>query len=598
MPRCPNGCPEASSLNLEMSIEDVKAILESHDRGLPGDFFGYGNVAQAFRELLVERRDDAPPPPAFKHKRGIVICGGGWRFFPSVYVTVRMIRRSGCELPIQVWYLGDKREFDPRMLQCLQDYNVGWICANSFVRENHIPARILGGWECKPLAAAYCEYETVISLDADSYPAYNPETFLDHPEFQRVGAAFWPDNGQQLEPGQWERFGLAHHVEPAWESGQFIVDKSRHWRPLWLTWWMNQRSDYVYKHLYGDKDTFHLCWRLCGHEVCVPGNAAGWHVAAFLQRDFNGRTLFVHRTRDKFRLTGALDGAGINGFYMTRQHSPEVMKIPGLPHEEFGHASLREVDELLRPEKFFEFVDGPRGWCRDIWDSVNLRNEYQLPRDLPADSLVVDIGAHVGAFTRAAIRRGAAHVIAVEPLAANVELLNKNVAALGDLAARVTVRKVAVNDRRGDVVLTEDYAHVPGNTSTITMFGPRPPAFTESAPPESYSDDRVSLPVPEHSVDAILIDDVLEWCAPSAKSGRVHLLKIDAEGAEFPALMTMKRFDLVDQICGEIHNRTIWDGAERSDVDIRRRLAEEGFYVDFMPNGPTTVLFWARKVQR
>lgn len=575
-----SGCLPSAALTTETSIEETKRILESHDRNLPGDFHGFPNVAQAFRELLVERRDDAPTAPEFSHKRGIVICGGGWKFFASVYVTVRMIRRTGCELPIQVWFLGDKREFDPRMLQALESFGVGWICANSFARENGIPARILGGWEMKPFAAAYCPFETVISLDADSYPAYNPEEFLNHPEFQRVGAAFWPDNGQKLEPGQWERFGLEYHDEPAWESGQFVVDKSRHWRPLWLTWWMNQRSDYVYRHMYGDKDTFHICWRLCGHEVCVPGAAAGWHVAAFLQRDFSGRTLFVHRTRDKFRLTGAIDGHGINGGYMTRQHSPEVMRIDGLPQEAFGHACLREVDELLRPELFFEFVDGPRGWCRDIWDEVNLRNEYRLPRELPADALVVDVGAHVGAFTRAAIRRGASHVIAIEPHGPNADLLRKNVAAF---AERVTVREIAINDHRGEIVLSEDSAHVPGNTSTITMFKPAIPE--ESAAGESF-----------RAVRCCPLDEILEWCAPSAKSGRVHLLKIDAEGAEFPALLKMTRFDLVDEICGEIHNGTIYDGEPRSFVDIRWALSAAGFYVESFPNGPTTVLFWARKV--
>ena len=40
--------------------------------------------------------------------RGIVICGGGAKYFPCVYVLVRLLRHLGCQLPIEVWHLGAK----------------------------------------------------------------------------------------------------------------------------------------------------------------------------------------------------------------------------------------------------------------------------------------------------------------------------------------------------------------------------------------------------------------------------------------------------------------------------------------------------------
>ena len=42
--------------------------------------------------------------------RGVVIAGGGDRFFASLYITVRALRHVGCTLPIQVWYMGRKRK--------------------------------------------------------------------------------------------------------------------------------------------------------------------------------------------------------------------------------------------------------------------------------------------------------------------------------------------------------------------------------------------------------------------------------------------------------------------------------------------------------
>ena len=38
--------------------------------------------------------------------RGIVICGGGAKYFPCVYVLVRLLRHLRCRLPVEVWHLG------------------------------------------------------------------------------------------------------------------------------------------------------------------------------------------------------------------------------------------------------------------------------------------------------------------------------------------------------------------------------------------------------------------------------------------------------------------------------------------------------------
>jgi hypothetical protein len=214
------------------SIEQAKALLREPPGAWPAGWVGFPNVAAAFRELFDEAAGSIPRPPRWTAHRGVVICGGGWRFFPSLFVTVKILRLVGCELPIQVWYLGDAGEFDVRMLQSLDGYGVEWIDADAFFRDIGPPRRLPGnfrdaGWALKAWAAAYCPFAEVLSLDADSYPAYKPDRFLDHPEFRRVGASFWPDNGGRLEAGQWERFGVPLHQEVAWESGQFAVDKSR-----------------------------------------------------------------------------------------------------------------------------------------------------------------------------------------------------------------------------------------------------------------------------------------------------------------------------------------------------------------------------------
>lgn len=547
-------------------VADCVNLLQQPPGPWPEHWAGFPNICEAFRQLFDQAASQAPDghEKVWPEKAGIVICGGGWRFFPSLFVTVRQIRATGCNLPIQIWFLGDRNEFDIRMLRALESYGVGWVCANSFARENGIPRRVLGGWEMKPFAALHAPFETVICLDADSYPAYNPEQFLAHPEFKRVGAAFWPDQ-QPLEPGQWERFGLQDHREPSFETGQYIVDKSRHYAPLWLTDWMNNYSDYVYKHIYGDKDTFHLCWRKLGKECCIPTAWCGWDHVAFLQMDFEGRVLFVHRTRDKFRWEGAMDGQAVNNWYMTGQWHGYPQFIPSLPAETQCHRFYRESSELLRPELHFSFVDGPHGWCRAIWDEVCLQNEYRLPAGLPDGCVVLDVGAHVGAFSRMCLNRGAGLVLAVEPMPQNLVHLKHNLADLGTSKSHIINK--AMWTAEGTISLAEDPCHVPGNTSTVTMF----------------------LEGTGLKVQCTTPDVLIELAASRAKDGVVEVMKIDAEGGEY-SLIGCKNLNKVKTITGEVHTNCV----QYSHIDLFNYIESQGFRIELHKNGPNTLLFWAK----
>jgi|GEM_PF-1534772 len=544
--------PHHHDLSPSRSVDFCRQLLEQPPGPWPHGWAGFPNVQAAFRELFGDAAQRAcgelPPVDTWAADRGIVICSGGWRFFASLYVTVRMIRHVGCSLPIQVWYLGDRGEFDVRMQQALEPFDVGWVDGNAFARERGIPRRVLGGWELKPFAAAFCPYREVLSLDADSYPAYNPEEFLDHPEYRRVGAAFWPDQGK-LEPGQWERFGLPHHDEPAWESGQFVVDKARHWPCLWLTNWLNDHSDYAYHHVYGDKDTFHFAWRKLGAEVCVPTRDPGWDRVAFLQRDFAGRTLFVHRTRDKFRWKGEIDGRGVPDHYMTTQWHSETQHIPTLPHEDVAHEFCRESSELLRPE--LHLALRPDTWDTEIVRSVWLRNEYRLPSRFSKDDVIVDIGAHVGGFALACLARGAGRVICVEPHPESAQLLRQNIARYG---ARATVIEAAAWHEHATLQLT--------------------PATDD---PRNTGGASVMRDIKGIAVSCIPLSEIL-----ASVCGQVRLLKLDCEGSEY-AILDGADLSAVEHVCGEAHESP-------RGVDIGTLLFPQ--QIETTSNGPRTQLFW------
>lgn len=247
---------------------------------------------------------------------GIVIVAGGARLFTNAYVAVARLRQHlGCTLPIQVWHLGPG-EMSPEMARILTMLDVETVDACE-VRRRH-PARRLGGWEAKSFAVLHSRFRHVFLLDADNMPLVDPATFLCHPEYERTGAVFWPDNHSHLEDSPvWRLFRVPYRPELEVESGQLLVDKARCWVPLNLARHLNDWSDVYYRAIYGDKETFHFAWRHLGVDYAMPlgrprivyyQNHTRYGpkrmTAALEHRDFDGHTVFHHRTGAEWLLCG------------------------------------------------------------------------------------------------------------------------------------------------------------------------------------------------------------------------------------------------------------------------------------------------------
>ena len=138
--------------------------------------------------------------------------------------------------------------------------------------------------------------------------------------------------------------------------------------------------------------------------------------------------------------------------------------------------------------------------------------------DVPADGVVLDIGAHVGLFVRTALNAGARTVVAVEPAPDNLECLRRNFPA--EIAAG---RVVVVPKGAWDKDATLKLHRVKGNSggdSVVLEIGPG---------------DTVDVPLT--TIDAIVSE---------LKPPRVDMVKLDIKGAERQAIAgskeTLKRW--------------------------------------------------------
>lgn len=177
-----------------------------------------------------------------------------------------------------------------------------------------------------------------------------------------------------------------------------------------------------------------------------------------------------------------------------------------------------------------------------VWRLVNVGNEYRLPADTTGWR-VVDVGAHIGSFTRAALDRGAAQVIACEPHGGRAECLARNT-----LGRPVTIAPYYVVGRLD---------------GTVPLPGDEP--FADRLRP----------------LDELLPD------------GPIDLLKLDCEGGEY-SIAEGTNLSRVARIVGEAH-RITWRGRQWTMADLTRMLEGQGFAVVSEPTGQDTWLFWASK---
>lgn len=272
--------------------------------------------------------------------RGIVICAGREQYVTCAWVCINVLRYLGCTLPIQVWHL-DRYEVSNELAALLKP--LGVECINAEVVRSARPSQVLGGWQLKPYSIIHCPFREVLSLDADNVPALDPTYLFDVNPYKELGSIFWPDY-HRLSPEHsiWRLSGVAYRNEPEFESGQIVIDKSRCMRALSLAMWMNEHSEFWYRHILGDKETFHFAWRKLDQPYAMPDRPIYPLDGTMCQHDFIGRRVFQHRNLAKWSLG---ENRRVEGFEYEKeclefvdQLRPHERLVAGAPHWNPRHA--------------------------------------------------------------------------------------------------------------------------------------------------------------------------------------------------------------------------------------------------------------------
>ena len=155
-PAVPPPDPAGSGLTLGRASGRVSEIA-------PRDYF----QVRKHRSKGEQFAKGIPPcPEDFERDRGIVICAEGVSYFTCAWVAIRILRKHGCTLPIEVWHLNS--EITDGVREALKRFNAE--CRNL----SAVTTGSVSGYQCKPLAILHSSFQQVLYLHADNLCTCDP----------------------------------------------------------------------------------------------------------------------------------------------------------------------------------------------------------------------------------------------------------------------------------------------------------------------------------------------------------------------------------------------------------------------------------------
>ena len=249
-------------------------------------------------ELLKQAQANEFPHFGMGAGDGVVYVGGG-KYWPMIVAGIRLLRHVGCTLPVEIWYRGKCEEVFPEDVEGLNVRLCDVDTMGQVFGDSRIPTGFVckGGWEAKLYAIYHTNFDRILFLDADAYCVQNPEPMFD--ELRGSSFIYWRDLHAQDNIVKWEEVypsAIPENVPPV-QGGQLLIDRNKAQRLIHVCNWMCQNSDYFFKRMYGDQDTWRVGLAMGLSDAwCI--DFAKWNRIAFECR-YKEQTMILHRCRGK-----------------------------------------------------------------------------------------------------------------------------------------------------------------------------------------------------------------------------------------------------------------------------------------------------------
>lgn len=212
--------------------------------------------------------------------RGVVSTAGG-SYLPVFLSSLRMLRRVGSTLPVEV-FMKDGNEYEKDLCEnVLPALNAKCLVLADMLGKSNGKFKdkfkdkfkskgeevSIAHYQLKSFAVLFSSFEDVLWMDADCFALYKPEEIFDADPFKSTGLITWPDFwASSVSPAY---FALSQQPEPPMsarqssETGVFVISKKNHFLTLLLAAYYNFYGPSHYFRLLsqgapgeGDKETF------------------------------------------------------------------------------------------------------------------------------------------------------------------------------------------------------------------------------------------------------------------------------------------------------------------------------------------------------
>ncbi|QSZ33029.1 hypothetical protein DSL72_002614 [Monilinia vaccinii-corymbosi] len=254
---------------LIVRIEDINENSERIDHlKLSNEDLNISSISHAKALEILPKYDDLITYQ--KRSRGVITVGGG-SYTPALLVSIRMLRRTNCTLPIEV-FIPDLSEYDHYSCDVvLRALNARCIMLPKFANTT------IARYQYKSVAFIFTSFQDTLFLDADNFPVVDPTPWFDSQAYKTTGMITWPDfwantasplyyrlSNQEIPP-----VGSQH---ASTEAGSILISRKKHKRTLLLAFYYNLFGPGFYYELLsqrgiggeGDKETWVAAARVLG----------------------------------------------------------------------------------------------------------------------------------------------------------------------------------------------------------------------------------------------------------------------------------------------------------------------------------------------
>ncbi|KAJ9606243.1 mannosyltransferase [Cladophialophora chaetospira] len=174
-----------------------------------------------------------------KRSRGIVTTAGS-ALMPMLLVSLKLLRRTGCTLPVEV-FIASFADYEPLVCEkILPSLNAKCVMFGDDFLDIQLPngKPELEAYQFKPFVILMSSFNEVLFLDTDNFPVTNPELLFKSEPFLETGLIVWPDFWCASQSPLFYEITATPEPpirdRPGSESGQIMYDKNRHVEDLLL----------------------------------------------------------------------------------------------------------------------------------------------------------------------------------------------------------------------------------------------------------------------------------------------------------------------------------------------------------------------------